>query len=214
MRKKSDDNSAQTGDLKAIVNFIYEAGILRKTPRSGLWFLGTGEQSVAEHLLRTAYIGYALCHLAPRANKDRVIFLCLMHDFGEGRTSDLNYIHQKYGRLSETKAIDDLAKTLPFGHEIQAAYLEEQARDTLEGKLAKDADQLEWIATLREEVVKGNTKGQVWAEIAFKRLKTLAAQKLGQLLLTTHPDDWWFDETDRWYIDRGDALKGWKPKGS
>ena len=29
-------------DLKAVADFVYEVGILSKTPRSGLWFLGTG----------------------------------------------------------------------------------------------------------------------------------------------------------------------------
>ncbi len=53
--------------LKSIANFIYETGILSKTPRFGLWFLGTGEQSVAEHLLRTTYIGYVLAKLTPKS---------------------------------------------------------------------------------------------------------------------------------------------------
>ena len=61
-----------------------------------------------------------------------------MHDIGESRTSDLNYVHQRYGRLAESQAVDDIAKALPFGKEIQEAFLEEQARKTLEAKIAKD----------------------------------------------------------------------------
>src|SRR6185369_1377993 len=96
-------------DLTSIANFIYETGILSKTPRSGLWFLGTGQQSVAEHTLRCAFIGYSLCYFVPEANKEKVVLMCLLHDLGEGRTSDLNYVHQKYGRLAESRAIDDMA---------------------------------------------------------------------------------------------------------
>lgn len=198
--------------LPSCANFIYETGILAKTPRSGLWFLGTGNQSVAEHLYRTTLIGYVLSHLVPEANRDRLIFLCLVHDLAEGRTSDLNYVHQKYGRLAEAKAFEDIARALPFGHELQAAYLEEQERATLEAQLAKDADQLEWLATLREESVKGNLKAQTWAEIAAKRLKTDAAKKIGELLLTTHPDNWWFDEKDKWFVDRDPGERAWKQK--
>ncbi len=40
-------------NLRAIVNYIYEVGILERTPRSGLWFLGTGEQSVEQRSLAT-----------------------------------------------------------------------------------------------------------------------------------------------------------------
>src|SRR3989344_4998392 len=116
-------------DLKSITDFIYEVGILSRTPRSGLWFLGTGNQSVAEHLLRTAYITYCLCYLTPRANRERAILMALMHDLGEARTSDLNYVHQKYGRLAEDTAISDIARTVPFGGEIQKLYLEEKAKE-------------------------------------------------------------------------------------
>lgn len=196
--------------LKPIANFVYESGILAKTPRSGLWFLGTGRQSVAEHLYRTTMIGYALAHLVPKANKQRLIFMCLVHDFAEGRTSDLNYVHQKYGRLAESQAFDDIARILPFGKEMQDAHREEQARTTLEAKLAKDADQLEWLATLCEESAKGNAKAKTWAQIALKRLKTPAAKKLGKLLLLTHPDAWWFNERDQWFVSRDTRLKPWK----
>src|SRR3989338_1931883 len=133
--KKSENKT----DLKSITDFIYEVGILSRTPRSGLWFLGTGNQSVAEHLLRTTYITYALCYLTPKADRERAILMALTHDLGEGRTSDLNYVHQKYGRLAEDKAIADIAKTVPFGKEIQKLYTEEQAKETLESKLVKDA---------------------------------------------------------------------------
>lgn len=45
---------------KKIVHFLYEAGQLAKTPRSYYAFLGHGQQSVAEHINRVAYISYAL----------------------------------------------------------------------------------------------------------------------------------------------------------
>lgn len=200
--------------LQSIADFVYESGILAKTPRSGLWFLGTGAQSVAEHSLRTAYIGYALCHLTPKANKQHVLFLSLFHDIGEGRTSDLNYVHQRYGRLSELHAIRDLAAAVPFGKEISAAYRETSAKKTLEAKLTKDADNLEWLATMREEEMKGNTKARSWAIIAYKRLKTPAGKAVGKVLLRVHPDHWWFDENDEWFVSRGKAQKKWKRRRS
>jgi putative hydrolases of HD superfamily len=45
---------------KAIVNFLFEVGILSKTPRSGFYFLGSGNQSVAEHINRVVYVGLCL----------------------------------------------------------------------------------------------------------------------------------------------------------
>ena len=199
-------------DWDAIIDFVYEVGILEKTPRSGLWFLGTGEQSVAEHLFRTSLIGYILAKLTPRADISRVIFLCLMHDVGEARTSDLNYVHQRYGRLAESQAVADLTKTLPFVKEIQEAYNEEQGRKTLEARLAKDADQIEWIATLREEGAKGNTKTKDWIKTVEKRMSTAAGKKMTKLLVKTHPDHWWFDVKDKWFIKRDPKFRSWKKR--
>jgi putative hydrolase of HD superfamily len=133
----------KTKNLAAIANFIYEAGNLSKTPRSGLWLLGTGEQSVAEHSLRCAFIGYSLCYLAPKANRAQVVMMCLFHDLGESRTSDLNYLHQKYGRLAEAQAIDELSEVVPFGKDIKQVYDRLSDRKSLESQLAHDADQLE-----------------------------------------------------------------------
>lgn len=199
-------------ELNQIANYIYEMGIHQRTPRSGLWFLGSGSQSVADHLFRVAMISYALCYMEPKADKNKVLFMALTHDIGEGRVSDLNYVHQRYGRLAEQKAVEDIAQSVPFGKDFENAYKEEQARKTLEAKLVKDADQLEWIATLRVEEDKGNKKAKRWANIALKRLKTDPAQKLGKLLMTTHPDAWWFDYKDEWFTNRDPKDKDWKNK--
>ena len=132
MKKKPKDNA-----IASIADFVFESGILARTPRSGLWFLGTGNQSVAEHSQRTAFIGYALGHLNPKADQNKIVLMCLFHDFGEGRTSDLNYVHQRYGRLSEAHAIEDIAKSVPFGKDIQSLYQEMEERKNFRGKNRK-----------------------------------------------------------------------------
>lgn len=197
-------------ELDQITDFIYEMGNLQKTPRSGLWLLGSGTQSVADHLFRVAMIAHALCHLTPKANKEKVLLMALTHDLGEGRVSDLNYVHQRYGRLAEANAVADIARSVPFGQEIEKLYLEEQERKSVEAQLVKDADQLEWIATLRAEEEKGNAKARRWAAIAYKRLKTKAGKTVGKLLIKTHPDHWWFDAKDKWFVDRAPSEKKWK----
>jgi len=194
---------------KQIAKFLYETSIHSKTPRSGLWFLGSGNQSVAEHLFHTTVIAYALAYLEPKADKNKVVLMALFHDIGEGRTSDHNYVHQRYGRLSEHDAVRDIAKSVPFGKEISDLFTEEEEKRTLEAKLVKDADQLEWMTTLREEEIKGNSKAHAWIIIAKKRLKTIAGKKLGEILIKTHPDDWWFDVSDAWFVDRKKKHQKW-----
>lgn len=209
-KKTNPKKSPRKKEMQDVANFVYEMGIHMRTPRSGLWFLGSGTQSVAEHLFRVAMIAYALCYFEPKADKNKVILMALTHDIGEGRVSDLNYVHQRYGRLIESKAVHDIAASVPFGKEIEDLYLEEQARETLEAKLVKDADQIEWIATLRAEEEKGNEKARKWAEIAVKRLKNSSAQDLAKYIMNTHPDAWWFDYEDKWFVDRNPKKRDWK----
>ena len=83
MAKKNKKNRKNIYDQ--VANFVYETNIHSKTPRSAFWFLGSGDQSVAEHLFHTAMIAYALAHLEPKANKEKVVFMALFHDIGEGR---------------------------------------------------------------------------------------------------------------------------------
>ncbi|MFH0852848.1 MAG: HD domain-containing protein [bacterium] len=202
---KSNNNDT----YRELANFIYETSIHSKTPRSGLWFLGSGSQSVAEHLFHTTMIAYALAHVEPGVDKNKVVLMALMHDIGEGRTSDHNYVHQRYGRLAEAEAVKDLACTVPFGDEMLALFNEEQAHETIEAKLVKDADQLEWITTLRAEEIKGNVKAKQWIDIAAKRLKTKSGKAMGKVLIKTHPDSWWFNAKDAWFVDRKTKDKKW-----
>ncbi len=41
--------------MQSIVNLLFEAGMLKRTPRTGLQFLGTGSESVAEHAFRVTF---------------------------------------------------------------------------------------------------------------------------------------------------------------
>ena len=36
----------------------------------------------------------------------------------------------------------------------------------------------------------------------MKRLKTSVGKKLGKELLNIHPDNWWYNEKDKWFVDR------------
>lgn len=189
-------------DYRPIANFLFEVGILSKTPRSGFYFLGSGEQSVAEHINRAAYIAYVLAKLEG-ADVGETVMMAIVHDLGEARTSDLNYVHQKYANANESKAIGDLAATLPFGTEIERLVSGFNKHDRKEGMLAKDADQLEFIMSLKEQVDIGNTRAKSWLPSAVKRLRTKSAKELARVVLQTPSDDWWFgNKSDKWWVTR------------
>src|SRR3990167_5283700 len=176
-------------DIKPIINFLFEVGILSKTPRTGFHFLGSGEQSVAEHVHRVLYVGYVLATLENDVDAGKVMKMCLFHDLAEARTSDLNYVHQKYTHSDEETAIKDLAKTLEFGDEILDILKELKERKTKEALLAKDADQIEWLLSLKEQVDIGNSRAETWIPSVLKRLKTKVAQDLANKIVKTNSDD-------------------------
>ncbi len=190
--------------MKDIANFLFEVGILSKTPRSGFHFLGTGNQSVSEHINRVIFIGYTLASLEKDVDSLKILKMCLLHDLAESRVSDLNYVHQKYVERKEEKAIEDLAKTLPFGDDMRAILKEYLERKSKEAILAKDADILEWIISLKEQVDIGNTRARDWLDSAMKRLRTDIAKKIADEILNTTSDKWWFgNKEDEWWINRG-----------
>jgi putative hydrolase of HD superfamily len=186
--------------LKQIANFLFEAGMLKRTPRTGFQFLGSGAESVAEHIFRTVYIGYALGRLVKNADTDRLIKMCLFHDLPEARTGDLNYVNKKYVKADTGKAIQDLAATVPFGNEIKELIEEFEKGESLEALLAHDADQLELILALKEYKDVGNKYADEWLEYALKRLKTDTARNLAQTILETDSSLWWFSDKSDWWV--------------
>lgn len=177
--------------MGSIVDFLFETGILAKTPRSGFYFLGSGEQSVAEHISRTVFIGFTLGMMSPGTDVGKIMKMCLLHDLHESRISDLNHVHQKYTERFEHKATEDLASTLPFGKDMTNLITEYEKRESLEARLAKDADRLEWLMALKEQFDTGNTRAASWMKNATKRMDTDIAKKLSEEILATDSDRWW-----------------------
>ncbi len=185
---------------------LFEVGMLAKSPRTGFHFLGSGSQSIAEHTNRTTYVGLVLALMEPGVDVSKVLQMCLLHDLAEARTGDLNYVHQKYVEADEAKAMKELADTLEFGDKFMGILAEYKERKTKESILAKDADNLEWILSLKEQLDIGNTRAATWLPSAVKRLKTPVASALANKILSTQSDEWWFnDKDDAWWVSREGA---------
>ena len=187
--------------MEDIANFLFEVGMLNKTPRTGFQFLGSGKESVAEHILRTIFIGYALCKLEPDVDECRVLKICLMHDLPEARTGDMNYVSKKYVTVDEKKAVRELTDTLIFGDDIKGAIDEFNGKETRESLLAHDADQLALILQLKEYGDLGNKYSKEWIEFALKRLHTDTAKKLADKILKTDSSAWWFKDESDWWVN-------------
>ncbi len=177
--------------LKRIADFLFEAGMLAKLPRTGFAFLGSGEQSIAEHTYRTAVVGYVLAKLEG-ADPAKVLMMCLFHDLPETRTSDLNNVSKRYTRADEARALEDQTRGLPFEQEVRALVEEFKAQRSKEAQLARDADQLELLLMLKEQLDLGNKKAEKWIPYVLPRLQSGTAQRLARAILEADSDGWWF----------------------
>ncbi len=177
--------------------------MLKRTPRSGWQFLGTGSESVADHVFRMTLISFMLARLDGTIDADRAIRLALVHDLPEARTGDLNYMNQKYATADEESATADMVRGLPFGDELDALLREYRDESTPEAILVHDADQLELLMSLKEQLDSGNPQAEDWFPFVLKRLRTAAGRDLATEVLAGNSADWWFDRESDWWVRGG-----------
>lgn len=175
-------------------NFLNEVGMLNHTPRSGFAFLGTGKQSVAEHIFRALHVAFLLARMSEEPiDETRLLHLVMFHDLPEARTSDHNYVNRKYVIEDLDRVLADGARAWPHGDEIVAAIREFEEGDTPEARLAKDADQLELLLMLKQQADLGNPRVDDWIAPLLARLKTEVGKRLADEILATRWDEWWFN---------------------
>ncbi len=184
--------------IQKLVSFFFEIGNLRKVIRAHQQALLSFDLSdtIASHSFRVAFLGYFLAHEL-RADADKVFKMCLIHDLEETRSSDHNWVHKRYVKVFEEEIMVDQFKNLPDGGELFRLAQEYQARQTLESKIAKDADLLDQIFLLREYAWQGNKEAQTWLKTGKQKsrqeamMHTAFAKALAKAAKHQAPSAWW-----------------------
>lgn len=196
-------NFSDRSRIQRLADFLFEAGMLRRTPRTGYQFLGSGGENVAEHSFRTALLGYVLAEMSG-ANAEHTAMLCLIHDFHEARTGDFNYVNSIYNCSDQRLAMRHALKGTGLTASILSLWDEQEDGDSPEARLAKDADQIDLILNLVEEKNLGNRYAEKWLEAAVQRVHSEAGRELVRGILETDHTDWWFQGPDReWWVKKG-----------
>jgi putative hydrolase of HD superfamily len=139
------------------------------------------------------------------ADVARTVFLCLFHDVHEARIGDFNYVNRIYNTSNPVLAITHALEGTGLRREALELWHELEAGVTLESRLAQDADQLDFIANLKEELDLGNPYASKWLEHAVLRLKTDPALELARAIQTTDQSDWWFVRPDESWWRKGNG---------
>jgi putative hydrolase of HD superfamily len=189
--------------MKNIAKLLFQANILKKIPRSGYHFLGSGRESVAEHIYSTTFVAYILSEIEAEVDALRLITMCLVHDLTEARIGDLNSVQKRYLTADEDKALADTIRGLPFGGSLAELVREFNEGQTREARLARDADQIAFLLDLKTLSDIGYTMPHKWLSPIIKRLKTETGKRLVDHILDTDWDSWWFKN----YVDRNDENK-------
>lgn len=117
------------------------------------WNSNGRQESVAEHSWRLAVMAMLCRDEYPDADIDKVIKMCLVHDFGEAITGDIPaFFKTEADEAEEENAIDSLLGMLPDGiaDGLGALFAEMNAMETTEARLYKALDNLEALVSHNE----------------------------------------------------------------
>lgn len=183
--------------LKKITNFIFEGFHLKQIKHEGWKFCGVQfPQSVAEHSLGAAQIGYILAKMEG-ADANKVATMLIWHDIAETRLGDHNKVTARYitnKKELEKEVMSEQLQGLSFGEDIKNIFEEYQTRGTPEGKIAKDADYLEQAFQGKKYVEIGHSMAQDWIDNVGKALQTESAKKIWNEMTKSSFTDWWKKE--------------------
>lgn len=178
---------------KHLLNFIFELGMLRRVKHEGMKIMGLkNPESVAEHSLRAAQLGYILAKLEKYENSAEVCAILTFHDIAECRTGDIHLVAKRYLTVDEERVVEEQVERLVgTGKEILELWKQIEHKNTTAGIIAKDADLLEQAITAKEYVEKGYDSAQDWINNVSKRLETESAKQLLDSLKDSDSNDWW-----------------------
>jgi putative hydrolase of HD superfamily len=117
------------------------------------WNSNGRQESVAEHSWRLAVMAMLCRDEYPDADIDKVIKMCLIHDFGEAITGDIPaFFKTEADEAEEEDAVASLLGLLPrdTAQELGSLFAEMNAMETTEAKLYKALDTLEALVAHNE----------------------------------------------------------------
>jgi len=180
---------------KKLLHFIAEAGMLKRTPRSGWSVVGVEHaESVADHSFRCAVIGYCLAH-QEGASVYQVLLMTLFNDIHEARIGDLHKMAVLYLDLpaGEDKSFAGQVSGLPGGmkKELQQVRKQYTGQETPEAIIARDADILECLIQAKEYYEQGFSQAAKFLKKAPDFLRSKSARKLWKKAQKVKLNDWW-----------------------
>ncbi|HYG83476.1 MAG TPA: HD domain-containing protein [Verrucomicrobiae bacterium] len=176
------------------INFLFEMGSIRFIDRMWRRFLRYDFANLAEHHFRMFWIAMMIASHEEGVDTGKIAKMVLVHDIAESRAGDVDYLARQYVERNEQLAIKDMLAGTALEKEFYALWEEYEARESLEAKIVKDADNLDVDFELAEQSVRGGVLHDEWKDnrafVAKEKLYTATAKQLFEQLTTANPHDW------------------------
>lgn len=181
--------------MDSIVDYIFEAGMLKRVARSGWWAEKVKyPESVAEHSFRTAVVAFVLAKMEGMDDEGarRLCTAAVFHDMHEARLGDMNKITARYIPITkqlERKVEGEQTERIPG--ELKGAISDALELNGRELVILKDADYLECAFQAKEYIDIGHKGAESWIKSIECRLKTTSAKNLLARMKKKGSNDWW-----------------------
>lgn len=176
--------------IKQVLEFLHVAEKLKCNTRHS-WTSSGRHESVAEHTFRLTVFAWLLREEFQELDMDRVMEMCLFHDFGEAVTGDIPAFDKtKADEQTEERAVEGLLAGLPDPQreELTALFREMNEQQTPEAKLYKALDKLE--AVIQHDEAELST----WLPLEYELQLTYGRQETDEIpylaKLRAAVDDW------------------------
>ncbi len=176
-----------------IINFVFELKHLSRIKHEGWRMIGIkNPESVADHSLRAAQIGFILAKLEKYNNPQEVCSIVVFHDMAESRIGDIHKVANRYIKVEEEKVVKEQTEKLgDLGEDILNMHEQIENRSTTAGIIAKDADMLDMAFTAKAYAEIGYEYAKDWMNNIEKILKTESAKELFNELKKSDSNEWW-----------------------
>ena len=193
MTDEPDQATTDDSQVGAIVDYFFEAGALKRLPRTGWLNAGIKHpESVAEHSHRTGLIGAVLA-IMEGADPSTVALMGVLHDTQETRVGDIAYIGRRYLKAADNREVtsDQTAGAPPVVREAIAAIVDEiESYETKESIIHRDADKLECLFQAIEYREAGNSNMQQFCDSMLDALVSESAKTIALCAVKANSQRW------------------------
>lgn len=179
---------------KSDINLLFELGSLRFMKRMWQRFLNDDFANLAEHHFRMFWIAMVIAAHEENVDTGKLAKMVLVHDIAESRAGDVDYLARQYVVRNEELGIKDMLAGTSIEGEFLGLWEEYEKNESIEAKIAKDADNLDVDFELAERAAKGSKLKEQWTDmreyVVREKLHTETAKHLREQLTDANPHEW------------------------